>query len=373
MKDIESKFAWSFFGVLLTVIITVFTLSYEKKPEIVFDIINETNVLDVRQPVKDLVVLFQNENIEEKKENLRILQVKISNQGQADVLQSHYDADDIFGLEVENAKLIEVRLVDSNSSYLKGKLSPKIQAANIVQFNKLIFEKNKYVVVELLVLHTKDGELNITPLGKIVNMDKIPLTNSWLKSDKGGFFQQLLYGNFQVHAVRFLLDVLLLFLIIAVLVFVSSKLDEIKSRKKEKIRQAEISALFTDLEIKNSKFLSDISSFYIRNPYCLDGIKKMVNDEAQRGLIYKKMVNSGIDNKEAKYEIDLSDEETRLLFETASYYSDIELCKKLISLGALANKGSSLSVDTAFKDEFNSFFKKVEKLKADKKSLKIKK
>ena len=78
-------------GLLVTIIGVVVTLRYERRPGLTVEVIGESDVLDVRRPLEDLVVEFGGEDIERTNRNLRVVTVRISNAGSADILQNQYD------------------------------------------------------------------------------------------------------------------------------------------------------------------------------------------------------------------------------------------------------------------------------------------
>ena len=64
--------------------------------------------------------------------------------------------DDIWGIQVSNARIIEVRLINTNDDYLKLKLEPRIIEKDKIELNKVIFEKDKFFVLEILGLHSNN-------------------------------------------------------------------------------------------------------------------------------------------------------------------------------------------------------------------------
>ena len=70
LETIENKAYWGIIGVLLTIAfgaIGLYTYFHVPKLSILFEITNESNVLDVHKPLEDLTIYFENENIQEKK------------------------------------------------------------------------------------------------------------------------------------------------------------------------------------------------------------------------------------------------------------------------------------------------------------------
>jgi len=92
LRKIEERYAWGVIGVLLSLLFGaagLYTFFHERKPNVSYEITNESNVLDLRQPIKNLSILFQNQDIEQKNLNLRIFDVKVENTGEIDILQNH--------------------------------------------------------------------------------------------------------------------------------------------------------------------------------------------------------------------------------------------------------------------------------------------
>ena len=123
------------FGLLLGIVIGY--KEFFESPNIFSQISNEINVLDINEPLKDLQIVFQGNNIQEENLNLRIYRVKIGNNGGTNITQNNFDQDDNWGIRVKNGSVIETRLVSTNSKYIKANLSPSIQDNSVVKFNKI--------------------------------------------------------------------------------------------------------------------------------------------------------------------------------------------------------------------------------------------
>jgi len=178
---------------------------YEPKASISIVNISETNVLDIYEPLEDLSIYFKGEDIQEKNLGLRIYTFRVINDGGVNILQTHYDVDDIWGIKIENGDIFEVRLVDSNSDYILSNLNPRIiEGQSVVQFEKIIFEKQDFFTVEVLILYEKTKLPEIIPLGKIAGIDKLTVTKVQDIEKDDNFISQLFYGNIGVQFVRIL-------------------------------------------------------------------------------------------------------------------------------------------------------------------------
>jgi hypothetical protein len=236
-------------GILIAIffgIYGVYSTYQENKSEISFKIINEANVLDVHEPLSDLTISFQGEDIhltisfqgediQEKNLNLRIITVRIENSGSVNILQSHYDINDIWGIQVKNGEIIRANLIDSNSEYLKSNL--KLGFSNeTIEFTKTIFEKGKYFTIEILVFHKKDKSPEMFPIGKIAGIEKmekmVPIRLSDEKEET--FISRLFYGDLLINIVRFIFFVSLAILLVVLIGVSADKINESKEKRLRK-------------------------------------------------------------------------------------------------------------------------------------------
>ena len=177
----------------------------EPDPKMTYEILREIDVLDVRTPVEDLRITFQNEDIQVENLNLRIYAMRVVNNGEVDILQTQYDQDQIWGLQVVDGRVIEARLIEASSSYLIAKANPQVIGENIVEFDKAIVEKGQFFAFNMLVVHAKDVTPAIIPLGKIAGIDEIVLTRVPVKAEGPGFLSDLFGGGWAVQLVRAIL------------------------------------------------------------------------------------------------------------------------------------------------------------------------
>jgi len=205
ISSVDKRLALGLVSVLLAAV-GLYSGFHAPTPGISMVSVNEANVLDVHEPLEGLTVSFQGKDIEQEDSNLRILTINVENSGEVDILQGYYDPDDIWGIQVQNGEIIDVRLVDSNSDYIAANLNPTVTGEqDIVEFKKVIFEREKFFTLEILVLHEKDKLPEIIPIGKIVGIDKVPVVKYQPGEDEPNFFGQLISGNAWIHFVRFII------------------------------------------------------------------------------------------------------------------------------------------------------------------------
>ena len=234
IKTHIDKVNWSLTGVIIALLLGIFPVYdfYFEDPNITFDIVNDANVLDVHKPLSELNIYFQGEDIQQKNLNLRMISVKIENTGNVDILQNHYDENVIFGLQIDDGHIIESRLVFSNSDYLISNLNLKI-VNNTIEFSKPILDKNKYFIVEILVLHDKDKGPRLVPLGKIAGIEKMDVTKSY--TERQTFFGDVFSGSSLVQSVRLVVYSILTLIGLVFIATVQGKAEDLmKSRRRHK-------------------------------------------------------------------------------------------------------------------------------------------
>ena len=230
-KGVSKKPFLAIAGILATVVfgvVGVYLFLHEKKPDIFFEIISEANVLDLHRPLKDLAISFQGKDIQQENLNLRVLTIRIENRGELDVLQSHFDQNITWGFRITEGEIInEVRLVNSNSGYLESNLKPKVIDKNTVQLQKVIFEREKYFILELLILHEQGKLVEIIPTGKIAGIDKIGV-KPCLGKESLTFFEKFIYGGVLINLFRLLAFFIGLAVFISVAVLIGFINDRIR-------------------------------------------------------------------------------------------------------------------------------------------------
>ena len=228
----------------------------QPEPGVAFETIGETNVLDLRRPLQDLNIVFRGQNVQEQNLNLRILTISVANIGDVDILPSHYDQDDDWGMAFTNGKVIEVRLVDANSDYLRSKLVPQYISAETVIFPKVIFEKDAFFVVEVLLLHSKNDSPSFSSIGKIAGIDKVTVLPRSLGRQEVSFAKELLQGSLLIQLTRVIIyfvgSIVVLVGIVFALIGIGEGVNKVtRRRRRRRVRQAQTIRQIEQEDIKD--------------------------------------------------------------------------------------------------------------------------
>ena len=239
IRDLDRKFAWSFLGVLLALLFGGITIQREffsdSGPRLRYDILTSTPVLDVREDVSKLSVLFDGVDIRQQKKSLRVITVRVVNDSQKDILKGYYDEAEPLGLRISSGRIIRSDLVTGSIPYLERQLVPWQQDDTTLVFPSVILESHEYFVVKLLVLHDEDKQPAVTAIGKVAGIRTIPVAEAFKQEVTPPFLGQTFAGGILVQVVRLLAYpvgmIVVLVMVIAPIAYVGSKMSGRKKRK----------------------------------------------------------------------------------------------------------------------------------------------
>jgi hypothetical protein len=155
-------------------------------PDIIYDIISETKVFSFEKPLDKLKIFYDGNDIKLDNLDFSIITVEVSNIGDVNVKEVDFEKNLLWGLKVENGSIVnEVRIISVSSEYVGEHLNPKIIGKDSVSFNKIYFDKDEFVILELIVLHQRNIKPEILSFGKISGIKEIPVKNSWEKKLEG--------------------------------------------------------------------------------------------------------------------------------------------------------------------------------------------
>lgn len=177
-RSILTGSAWSFVGVLLTV---AFFYWQEYRNPFVFkiEVVDEFNLVEVREQISDLKILYKNEDIIEAQKEIKVIRIQIRNEGDT-ILQGSYNQLEPFGLRFYGSKVLTSEVINTNSDDLNRKFVDSFgheasDKYSDVIFSKVIFESGDFLTLKITILLDEGGELKIVPLGKIANVDSLKI------------------------------------------------------------------------------------------------------------------------------------------------------------------------------------------------------
>lgn len=330
INEIERGFSWSLLGVIVAVLfgsVTVYVeFIKENKPDLNFIITGNSGVLDIRENLGSLDVLYQGESLSKKNKDLRIITFKVINQGDASILSNFYDPNDPLGFNVNGGVIAdEPKLIKASNSYLTDQLKINKSNNNRVTFSNVILEENEFFEIKILILHDIASEPIIEPYGKIAGVNTIDLLADYDSGVNQSFINETFSGNLPVTVVRLVGFGIAFFVIIMGLFFVSMEIDE----KKEKRRKTKLITIFKEYE---SDKVTEKDGFFFDYYLSTEAMPiTKINDI---------LSNHELATKISK--IDFGDEGKRPKSREAQYRDEYEL---LVNEGFITLEGEILSID----------------------------
>lgn len=215
--------------------ITIY-LGFIKKnePKLEYDIVSSTTFINNKESAAYLKILIDTIDIQENHLNISAINIKVENKGSEDISYYKYDKG-FFGLRISNGKLLEPpTLLEASNEHIRQQFSQcdSIIDNQSVSVPALSLDKEDYYVMRVVLLHNIDSVPSFIAEGKIVGQKEI-LVNTY-NSPSPNFWVIAFGGNWLVQLARFFVFLIILFFVIALIVFIGDKIDEIKSKQKRK-------------------------------------------------------------------------------------------------------------------------------------------
>lgn len=167
------------------------TLFYEKRPALVFEIISNASVYDVRENLSKLEIFYAGQNLRAEKKTLRLITIRIINTGQTNISKVDYDESDPLGFSIGNGKILEIPKFFGSNEYLKRNIKPILSADSIVRLEPVILDAGEFIEAQALVL-TPEGTIpSISPLGKIAGIKQIQVLAANQTKDQSSVWSRI--------------------------------------------------------------------------------------------------------------------------------------------------------------------------------------
>jgi hypothetical protein len=220
ITKLDRRFGWSFLGFVLAAVFGAMSLYTEfwkeTTPRLEFEVLSNAPVLDVREKLPDLEVIYQSQDIAKSGKTLSVLLIRAVNRGTADILSTYYDGKSPVSLRIEGGSLIRANLADTSNSYLSEAARISADESSIT-FEPVILERDEWFIIKLLVLHNIASKPSVFANGKIAGMRNIPVVLSSPALEKEGFWLKAFSGNAWTQLVRvpvYFLGTILTFILI---------------------------------------------------------------------------------------------------------------------------------------------------------------
>lgn len=137
-------------------------------------ILESFDLISYKKNIHNLDIYINGENIKKDSLNLRMYKIELVNDGEETIQESVYAKEIPFGLRVSNGKIASFDF-SSSDKYLEENLKPRMEDSSSITLNKVIFDPNKSVELEILIVHKINKKPSLITEGKIAGADEITI------------------------------------------------------------------------------------------------------------------------------------------------------------------------------------------------------
>jgi hypothetical protein len=360
IKRLDRKYALSFVTGLIFGGFSIYvTFFYSKKPDLHFEVLNNSNVIDIHENIGDLEIKYKNKDILKDKKSLRMYIVRVANNGSLDINKSFYDDRDPAGIDILNGTIVnKVEIIESNTDYLTKSINPISYNEKSITLLEPILNVDDYFTIKVLVLHNIKQIPEIKTKGRILGINKIEIISSSDKSQNKSIWTQIWEGNIGIYILRFfcyLISCAILCLVIILPIIYMSEYFSKRYRKK-------IVKSYRSNNTNISKMLSCIIDRYIDTDFGdLRRIHELINDTSK---IKKIISNHNFSKENFSYSQDViikTVNDDNVLFSPgySFKYFEFQRVSFLLNKKIITNTDGNITIPDKFITELNRFFEFV--------------
>jgi len=240
LKSIESKFPWSFSGFLLAFLLGLLSIYLEffkeDSPQLDYLITSSSGVLDVKEKLGNLDVIYQGKSLSSANKDLQVITFKVINQGNAAITSTSYDAEFPIGFKISKGALAEEpNIINTSSDYIEKKLSLTIESDTKVTFSNVIIESGESFEIKVLILYSIGEKPSLDPIGKIANVAKIGKSYDFInKLNERSFVERLVVENYIIQILRVIIYGIACLFILLLLIYISERRESYNELKRKK-------------------------------------------------------------------------------------------------------------------------------------------
>ena len=277
----------------------------DRKPDLRFEVVSNTSVLDVREELGKLEIFYDGLDIKKSKQSLRVVVVRVVNSGETGILMSHYDEREPLGFTFSTGKLLRVELLEASSRYLMSNLRVSLADSLLGVFEPVILESKEYFMFKALILHAQGWTPILSPYGKIAGIRAINVTEQSSTESERSYWYLVFAGGVWVQAARLISYffgfiglslglILLLFAVIFPIVFVSEKFT-----RKKRTKHVKHFRRVTDIELQDKdEFL--FSVYEDKGPDYIHAMGQLLSDKTKLKEAIDELTEQG-DESESLY------------------------------------------------------------------------
>ncbi len=149
----------------------------DSSPKLTIVEISQTYLFINNKEIKDLKVFYKDKDLNKEETNLIVMTVRLTNLGKTPVRLDDYANDGVF-LKFSHCKLIASHIEKSINLPISNELNPEIIDSTTLKLNKVVFNPEEEVIINIYLLHnTKSELLDYSILGRIAGQGNVIKTS----------------------------------------------------------------------------------------------------------------------------------------------------------------------------------------------------
>jgi len=342
---------------LISAVIGIYTFFFqERKFQVDFEILANTNVLDINADITKLDIIYDGNSLKSNSQSLRIINLRVRNNGTESILKGYYDSKDPLSAYVEKGKIIEKpELISTGNDYIKKNLEIRFDSLGKLTFSDIILEPNEFFTIKLLILHKTNETPILHSAGKIAGVKDIPVVNLVQQNKAEKSFWEITFGgSIFSQILRALSYTLIVILIIAGIAITTESISD-RKRKSKRLR---LSRKFKEKREYDYNKMDDaiFSRFDNDGIESLRRYQNLLKDENRLNQKYNNWINKLKRNVEEEIqENDIVSRELLLNDKFFSRRSEWTLLNELINDGYAIKDKDKLVINQPMKRCLNMF------------------
>lgn len=343
LNSINKKYAWSLFGVVLAVLFGGLTVYSEfvkdRKAKLRFEVVSNTGVLDVREELGKLEILYDGIDIVKSKQSLRVVVVRVVNFGESDILIDHYDERVPLSFLVSNGELLRVEPLEASNRYLSSNLHVSVADSVRGVFEPIILESKEFFAFKALILHEQGTPPTLSPQGKIAGIRTIDLAEQSGSKSETSYWHTVFAGGVGVQAARMVIYffglILLVVAVISPVVYFSGILT--RTRRRKHIRHFR---KVTEIELQDKdEFL--FSAYENIGRYYVQALTELLSDKNELKEAIDELGELGDESEQFHMDVGATDIPPMVMRKQAFPFG----VRALLKNNVIQQKGDSLEED----------------------------
>lgn len=286
----RKSYTWTLLGIAISAVFGIFaiyTFVYTPKPELSFIVTSKTNVLDINAPLSNMDILLDSISLKDRNENIKIFNLKITNNGSANITTELYDSYTPILIHVTGGKILKnPEIIMASSDYIKHNLQSRFEFKNdsIIVIPNIILDVADYADIKLLVLHKNNVMPEIGVTGKVSGQKELIVTEMEIKSTKSFWddYFPLSVGVFIAQLFSYvIIFVLIIFTITSIFLYINKSYK--KTQRKKAVKEFELKHKIKDID----RF---IINKYLDNGFEFLGIVKEFIDNTSMYSLYSEKI-----------------------------------------------------------------------------------